>query len=303
MTDEPQDNLTPAVDVRDLVVVCNGTTILDGVSCRLERGRYTAILGANGCGKTTFARCLLGQVFATRGSVTVLGQTLGQTDIRKLRRRIGIVNPTTDPGGAGGAGGFHVMGAVVDADLSTTEAVISGFFGTVGLYDHYTEVQHTRARVLLEMVGLAHRMDLRFGLLSTGEQRRALIARALVHMPELLILDEPTAGLDLAGREQVLATVERVLDQPDAPAVLMITHHVQELSPKTHRVMLMKDGRFITTGNPKQVLTSEKLSEAFGCKVSVERVHGRCWLQVLPEAWGDLVKPESSVDSTDDADY
>ncbi|MEZ6190171.1 MAG: hypothetical protein R3C45_02660 [Phycisphaerales bacterium] len=110
-------------------------------------------------------------------------------------------------------------------------------------------------------------------------------------MPELLILDEPTAGLDLAGREQVLATIEQVLRQPNAPAVLMITHHVEELSPNTHRVMLMNNGRFTAAGPPEQIITPEKLSNAFGCKVFVERVHGRYWLQVLPEAWIDLVKP------------
>jgi iron complex transport system ATP-binding protein len=276
------------VDVRDLTVIRRDTTILNRVNCTLERGRYTAILGPNGCGKTTFSRCLLGQMFATSGIVTVLGETLGRTDIRKLRQRIGVVNPTTDPGGTAG---HHVTGAVVDADLSATQAVITGYFATVGLYDDYTDTQRDRARELLTLVGLSHRMDHRFGLLSTGEQRRALIARALVHVPELLILDEPTAGLDLAGREQVLATVEQVLRQPDAPAVLMITHHVEELSPNTHRVMLMQQGRFIAAGPPEAIITPEQLSAAFGCKVFVERVHGRYWLQVLPEAWIDLVRP------------
>jgi iron complex transport system ATP-binding protein len=275
-----------AVEVQGLTVVRRDTTILDNVNCTLERGRYTAILGPNGCGKTTFSRCLLGQMFASAGTVTVLGQTLGQTDIRKLRRRIGVVNPTTD------AGGHHVTGAVVDADLSATESVITGYFATVGLYDRYTDAQRDRARELLTLVGLSHRLDHRLGLLSTGEQRRALIARSLVHVPELLILDEPTAGLDLAGREQVLATIEQVLRQPSAPAVLMITHHVEELSPNTHRVMLMNNGRFTAAGPPEQIITPELLSDAFGCKVFVERVHGRYWLQVLPEAWIDLVKPE-----------
>lgn len=283
MSDQDPNNL--AVDVCGVTVARQGTVILDRVDCQLERGKYTAILGSNGCGKTTFARCLTGQMYATSGTVTVLGETLGQTDIRTLRRRIGLVNPTTD------TGGYHVMGAVVDADLNATEAVITGFFATVGLYDRYSDAQRDRARELLSMVGLGHRMDHRFGLLSTGEQRRALIARALVHVPELLILDEPTAGLDLAGREQVLATVEQVLAQPDAPAVLMITHHVEELSPQAHRVMLMKRGRFIAEGSPETILTPEKLSEAFGCKVFVERIHGRYWLQVLPEAWIDLIRP------------
>lgn len=289
MKDEANANAeTLAVQVEGLTVVRSQTTILDGVSCQLERGKYTAVLGPNGCGKTTLSRVLLGQMFATSGTVRVLGETLGQTDIRRLRRRIGIVNPTTD------AGSYHATGAVVDAGLSTSEAVVTGFFGTVGLYDRYTEAQLARARDLLSMVGLSHRLTHRFGLLSTGEQRRALIARALVHMPELLILDEPTAGLDLAGREQVLATVEQVLSQPDATAVLMITHHVEELSPRADRVMLMKGGQIVATGTPEQIITPERLSEAFGCKVFVQRVHGRYWLQVLPEAWVDLVKPGES---------
>jgi iron complex transport system ATP-binding protein len=286
VTPAPRHPDAPAVSVTGLTVTRQGTTILDGIDCELPRGKYTAILGPNGCGKTTFARCLTGQMFASAGTVTVLGETLGHTDIRLLRRRIGLVNPTTD------TGGYHVMGAVVDADLSATEAVITGFFATVGLYHEYTDAQRDRARDLLAMVGLPHRVDHRFGLLSTGEQRRALIARALVHVPELLILDEPTAGLDLAGREQVLATVEQVLQQDDAPAVLMITHHVEELSPNTHRVLLMRDGRFIAEGPPASIITPEKLSEAFGCRVFVERVHGRYWLQVLPEAWVDPVRSD-----------
>lgn len=278
---KPTDNL--AVDARDLRVVRGGEPILDGLDVQIARGRCAAILGPNGCGKTTFARTLLGQMFITSGTVRVLGETLGQTDVRALRRRIGIVNPTTDSAAA------HLSGAVVDAELSTTDAVLTGFFGTVGLYDRPTDEQRERARKLLEQVGLGHRLGHRFALLSTGEQRRALIARALVHMPELLILDEPTAGLDIPGREQVLATVEQVLAAPDPPAVLMITHHVEELSPRTDQVMLMKGGRFLAVGRPAEIITPERLSETFGCRVYVRRVHGRYWLEVLPEAWLDLL--------------
>lgn len=278
---QTQDPL--AIDACDVRVTRGGSDILKGVSCQLKRGECAAILGPNGCGKTTFSRTLLGQAFATAGQIRVLGQTLGQTDIRALRRRIGIVNPTTD------AHGYHVAGAVVDADLTATEAVLTGYFGTVGLYDHTTEEQHQHARELLRQVGLSHRCDLRFGLLSTGEQRRAQLARALVHMPELLILDEPTAGLDITGREQMLATIEMVLARPNPPAILMITHHVEELSPRTSQVMLMKQGRFIASGPPKDIVTPERLTETFDCKVYVRRVHGRYWLEVLPEAWLDLV--------------
>ena len=283
MNDTTPDHVL-AAEATDVHVVRGSTRILDGVTCRIERGQCVAILGPNGCGKTTLARTLTGQMFVTSGTVRVLGQTLGQTDIRALRRQIGLVNPTTD------SAGYHVVGAVVDADLSATEAVCTGYFATVGLYDTVSDEQHERARTLLGHVGLSHRRDQRFGLLSTGEQRRALIARALVHMPQLLILDEPTAGLDLAGREQVLATIELILARPDAPAVLMITHHVEELSPRTSRVFLMKAGRFVAEGPPDQIITPERLTDVFGCRVYVRRLHGRYWLEVLPEAWLDFVR-------------
>jgi iron complex transport system ATP-binding protein len=116
-----------------------------------------------------------------------------------------------------------------------------------------------------------------------------MIARALVHTPELLILDEPTAGMDLAGREQVLATVELILTRPSPPTVLMITHHVEELSPRTSQVLLMRDGRITQAGRPQDVITPESLTSTFGCKVFVKRIHGRYWLEVLPEAWMELV--------------
>jgi iron complex transport system ATP-binding protein len=222
----------------------------------------------------------------TQGQVTVLGQTIGQTDIRALRRRIGIVNPTTDSAAS------HVSGAVVDADLTARQAVATGFFGTVGLYDAVSEPQWQRVDLVLRQVGLAHRRDLRFALLSTGEQRRALIARALVHEPELLILDEPTAGLDVRGREQVLATIELILARPQPPTVLFITHHVEELSPRTALVLLMREGRIVGQGRPKAVITPEALSQLFDCKVYVRRTHGRYWLEVLPEAWVALMEPD-----------
>lgn len=281
-----------AIRLHDLHLTRGSTTILRGVSATIPAGSYTAILGPNGCGKTTLTRAITGSMFFTQGEVQVLGETIGDTDIRALRRRISVVNPTASTAES------HVAGSVVDAELSAIDATLTGFFGTIGLYDRPTTEQRDRAEHMLREVGLAHRIEHRFSLLSTGEQRRCLIARALVHRPELLILDEPTAGLDISGREHVLATIEAILAaQEKAPAsetrmtVLMITHHVEELSPRGAQVMLMKAGQFTHVGKPTDVITPETLSETFGCKVFVRRSNGRWWLEVLPEAWVDLVKP------------
>ena len=220
----------------------------------------------------------------TEGRITILGQTIGRTDIRALHRCIGLVNPTTD------SGAYHVSDAVVDSDLSAHQAVATGFFATVGLYDTPTPQQHCHVDALLDEVALTHRRYLHFSLLSSGEQRRCLIARALVHLPRLLILDEPTAGMNVSGREHVLATIESILDMDDPPTVLMITHHVEELSPRTSQVLLMRQGQITAAGSPDQVITPESLTQTFDCKVFVKRQDGRFWLQVLPEAWLDMLR-------------
>jgi iron complex transport system ATP-binding protein len=273
-----------AVETNDVTITRGQTPILRGVSCAIRPGTCAAILGPNGSGKTTFTRTLTGQMFVTSGAVTVLGETIGRTDIRKLRQRIGIVNPTA---------GYAGM-STVDDELSARDAVLTGYFGTIGLYDQVTVEQHDHADHVLAQVGLSHRRDLRFSLLSSGEQRRCLIARALVHRPELLILDEPTGGMDVAGREHVLATIDQIMQQPDPPTVLFITHHVEELPPRTDHVMLMRDGMITAAGRPDQIITPEHLTQLYGCKVYVRQHHGRFWLEVLPEAWLDLIQGEDT---------
>ncbi|MEM9752641.1 MAG: ATP-binding cassette domain-containing protein [Planctomycetota bacterium] len=272
----PEDE---AFALDDVTVRLGDIRALDGVTCRAKRGQQVALLGANGCGKTTLCRLLTGHAFAASGTVRLLGHTLGKTDLRALRRRVAVVAAGLDHATA------HVAGAIVDAELNAVDAVCTGFFGSVGLYDRPTARQRDRAVARLDRVGLSHRLTHRVGTLSAGEQRRLVLARALVHDPDLLILDEPTTGLDIAGREQMLATLDALRRQPNPPTLLMVTHHVEELPPDTDRVLLMRSGRIVFEGGPDEALTPRRLSEVFGCPVFVEKRGRRWWLEVLPEAW------------------
>lgn len=267
---------TTAISVRGVTVMRGGTAILRDLDWTVPLGGAAAVLGPNGSGKTTLMRVLTGFMWPTSGSVTVLGETLGNTDVRRLRHRIAVVDPSERFG--------------VDEELTSMDAVLTGFFGTLGLYDETAAAQRDRAVELLDAVGLSHRRGHKLGLLSTGEKRRCLLARALVHLPELLILDEPTAGLDITGRERVLATIERLRQAHRDLTVVMVTHHVEEISPRTDQVLLLCEGAVAAWGKPDGVLTPENLSRVYGCKVFVQKRSGRWWLEVLPEAWLDLLK-------------
>jgi iron complex transport system ATP-binding protein len=265
----------PAIDLRGVTVTRSGRTILSDITWRVPAGGVAAVLGPNGSGKSTLVRVVLGQIWPTRGDVTVLGQPFGQTDLNELRRDVRLVQ-------TGGP-------LEADADESAEHIVLTGFFGTVGLYAEPDDVQRARASDLIRQVGLVRQAAQPFRTLSSGERMRCLLARALVVEPKLLILDEPTNGLDLVSREQVLATVASLVARAERrPAVVIITHHVEELMPQTSDVLVLKDGRAAAAGRPGDVLTSAVLSDVYGLPVEVSERGGRYWLQVHPSAWGLL---------------
>lgn len=265
-----------AIQMAGVSVVRGETPILDRINWTLPRGGRCVILGPNGSGKTTLMRVITGFMWPTHGTVHVLGEQLGHTDVRALRRRIAVLDPSERFG--------------VDGELTALQAACTGYFGTLGLYDTPSDEQVEHARQMIRTVGLAHRENHRLELLSTGEKRRALLARALVHLPELLILDEPTAGLDVSGRERLLATIDQLQRLHRDLTVIMVTHHVEEVSPRTDQVAILSNGRLTAVGRPADVISPESLTEAFGCKVFVQRRSGRWWLEVLPEAWLDLLR-------------
>lgn len=267
--------MQPAVVMKDVSVRRGDVTILRNINWTLRRGAVAALLGPNGSGKTTLTRVITGYEWPTEGTVDVLGDRMGRVDVRELRKRVQIVNPSARFG--------------VDAGLIAEQVVLTGYTATLYLYDAVTEEQRKRARRLLAAVGLSHRTEHKFGTMSTGEQRRCLLARALVRLPEMLILDEPTAGLDVNAREHLLATIDQLHHLPDAPTILIVTHHVEEISPAAEQVVLLKEGRITACGKPDDVISPETLSDLFGCKVYVQKRSGRHWLEVLPEAWLDLL--------------
>jgi iron complex transport system ATP-binding protein len=195
----------------------------------------------------------------------VLGNRFGEVDLREVRRDVRLVQP---------AGPYDI-----DANLTAREVVLTGFFSTLWLYDAVTDEMIAEADRLLGQVGLAHVADHSYATLSSGERVRSLIARALVLKPRVLLLDEPTAGLDLLAREQVLATVAAMFEGPAGeeggpPTVVLITHHVEELSPVTSEVLLLDEGRVAAAGGPEAVLRAEVLSRVYRCALEVSRQGG-----------------------------
>jgi iron complex transport system ATP-binding protein len=271
-----------AIELRGVGFRREGRWILDAIDWVVPMGACAAILGPNGSGKSTLTRIIAGHLWPTVGEVKVLGETFGEVDLHALRRDLRLVQSSSP--------------VEMDPDLKTLEVVLTGFFGTLGLYDPVITEMRQRAAEVLDRVGMHQVADHRFTTLSNGERMRCLIARALVVQPRLLLLDEPTAGLDLLAREQVLATVQALFESdPTPPTVIFITHHLEELPPATSDILLLGDGRSAATGRPDAVLTNEILSPVYGCPMRVTREAGRYYVQVHPEAWATLLRKQQAM--------
>lgn len=263
----------------DAVSLRRGDTwILRDVTWSVPAGSCAAILGPNGSGKSTLSRVLACHLWPTSGSVGVGGGRFGQDSLPELRKHIRLVQS---------AGPYDV-----DPQLTALEAVLTGFFGSIGLYDAVSDSMRIRAEQLLAHVGLSHVASHLYSTLSSGERVRTLIARALAERPQLLLLDEPTAGLDLLAREQVLATVQRLFEPCGhaPPTVVLITHHVEELPPATSHVLILSQGKVAACGAPQDVLRSDILSRVYRCPLEVRRQGQRYYVEVHPIAWNELLE-------------
>ena len=251
----------------------DGIEILRDVQLTIERGQSWAILGANGSGKTTLVRILAGVEWPSRGSVEVLGARFGRVDLRELRKRIGFVS-------ASFSDGFPAHGDAVSV-------VLSGFDASVGLWRRLSDGEVTQARRALDDIGAGRLAMRQIGVLSQGERQRVMIARALVHRPALLILDEPCAGLDPLAREHLLDDLGRLAALPDAPTIVQVTHHVEELAGWVTHALLLAAGRVVAAGPVGATLSSEHLTRTYGAPAELVTEAGRYRLRftALPRRW------------------
>ena len=255
--------MSDVLEFAGVSVVRDGTTLLNDITWEVEEGQRWVILGPNGAGKTTLLQLAAGRIHPTSGVVGILGEVLGAVDVFELRPRIGLSSAA--------------MAERLPADELVGDVVVTASYGIVGRWrESYDALDHARAGALLEALGVAHLSKRTFGTLSEGERKRVQIARALMTDPELMLLDEPAAGLDLGGREDLVARLGALAADIEAPALVLVTHHVEEIPPSFTDVLLMREGRVVAAGPVEIMLTAANLSRTFGLELVLER-HGQRW--------------------------
>ena len=261
------------LSVARLRIERNGTVILADVNWQVNAGEHWVILGANGSGKTSLLSALTGYLMPTAGEITLLGETYGQSDWRELRKRIGLVSSS-------------VRRLMADGEPAL-ETVASGRHAMVDFWGRMTRAEKTAAAKLLRQVECEHLARRPWRVLSQGERQRVLVARALMAKPRVLILDEPCAGLDPAGREHFLQFLQRLGSQSRdrrVPTLVLVTHHVEEIMPVFSRVLILKNGRVQAAGKKPNVLNSKNLSDAFGARTRLQKTGNRYTLTVTSKS-------------------
>ena len=257
---DAQTNCSP-LDLSGVSLLRGGKLILDDVSWHIGAGENWAVVGANGSGKTTLLKVATGYLWASSGTVRVLGQTFGRVDLRALRRRIGWVSSAlTDR---------------IPPSQTSIRIVLSGAFASIGLWDDPAAAQRLKAGSLLEQMGCPEIADRKFAVLSAGERQKVLVARALMAEPEVLILDEACAGLDIAAREGLLAKISSLDALGSGMTLIFVTHHIEEIPSSISHVLVLKAGRALAAGPTDEVLNSRVLSDAFDMPVCVDAHGGR----------------------------
>lgn len=261
----------PAAKLERVTVVERGRRILGPVSVEVRYGEHWALLGPNGAGKTTLLSVVGAERHPTSGTASVLGERLGRSDLRELRPRIGMVG--------------HRVAERLPSEASAVEIVLTGLRGLYApFWSRFDDAARDEALAKLELLGCEKVAGQAFGSCSQGERQRVLLARSLLVRHRLLLLDEPALGVDLPGREALVAALDELATAADAPASIHVAHGLEELPATTSHALLLREGRAVAAGRVEQVLAPGPLSECYGLDVTVERSAGR-WSARAASRW------------------
>ena len=250
------------IDFQGVTFTRDNRNLVGPVDWQVELDERWVIIGPNGAGKTTLIRMAAAEEFPSAGRARIMGELVGKTDMRDLRSMIGVSS--------------SALGNRIPGDEKVSDLVVSAGYAILGRWrEDYNEMDFNQATDILEQVGALHLGDRTWGTLSEGERKRVLVARALMTNPELLILDEPAAGMDLGGREDLVTYLGELALDPDAPAIVMITHHVEEIPTGFTHALLLDEGEIVAQGLIDQVLTDENLSKTFHQPIQVDRIGDR----------------------------
>ena len=254
--------MTAVLEFADVTIKRGQATLLDGIDWTVEEDERWVILGPNGAGKTTLLQVAAAMIHPTSGVAGILDEVLGTVDVFELRPRIGLTSAA--------------LAERIPRDERVHDVVVSASYGVVGRWrEAYDDLDHDRAASLLVEVGMQHLTDRTFGTLSEGERKRVQIARALMADPELLLLDEPAAGLDLGGREDLVSTLSVLAMDADSPATVLVSHHVEEIPPGFTHALLLREGRVMASGLLDHVVTEANLSATFAMPLVLSHEDGR----------------------------
>jgi iron complex transport system ATP-binding protein len=254
--------MAAVVDLAGVSIVRNGSTLISDITWEVDEADRWVVIGPNGAGKTTLLQVISAQIHPSSGVAGVLGEVLGVVDVFELRPRIGLTSAA--------------LAERIPRGERVHDVVVSASYAVLGRWrEQYDELDHERADELLGQLRIDALADRTFGTLSEGERKRVQIARALMTDPELLLLDEPAAGLDLAGRETLVNTLGELAQDHYAPASVLVTHHVEEIPTGITHAMLLKDGKVVAAGKLRDTLTAENLTKTFDVELSLTEADGR----------------------------
>lgn len=260
--DDPVIDDDLLVDFRRVTLRRGGRVLVGPVDWQVELDERWVVIGPNGAGKTSLLRMAAAMEYPSSGVAMVLGERLGRVDMAELRQRVGLSS--------------SALAQRIPDDELVRDLVVSAGYAVLGRWrERYDDMDYLRALDTLESVGAEHLADRTYGTLSEGERKRVLIARSLMTDPELLLLDEPAAGLDLGGREDLVARLADLAADPDSPALVLVTHHVEEIPPGFSHCLILAEGQVLAAGLLADTLTAENLSAAFGQSIAVDSIDGR----------------------------